>query len=267
VTGLPSPALRTATIRLLVIPVLVYTAWMLETFLLEGRVNLFMRVDPTGIFLYTLIACIITGMVIPLLCIRKTFISGAVNMFQIGFRSLRRTLLACVLTCTIGYGLVILFNPFGTDRFAFVNAFLLLLPGTIASVMICWVLLGTHVQAFVRSGGAIISLSAGIVMTAMLFGLTTFAYFPAFLTQDALFPSVCIGIVSGLFFFAVRDVYATSFVVGGCSVFTLADRINPVYVHNAIPSVWISAGLAVCTLMSIHLYLSRNFTTIRIPVP
>lgn len=266
-TGLQSPVLRTATIRLLVIPVAVYTAWMLETFLLEGGVNLFMRFDPTGILLYTLIACIITGMVIPLLCIRKTFISGAVNMFQIGFRSLRRSLLACVLTCTIGYGAVIIFNPFGTDRFVFVNAFLLLLPGTIASVMICWVLIGTHIQAFVRSRGAIISLSVGIVVTAMLFGMTTFAYFPAVLQQDAFFSSVCSGIVAGLFFFAVRDVYATSIVVGECSVFALADRISPVYLHNAVPSVWISAGLAVCTLIGIHLYLSRNFTTIRIPVP
>ena len=266
-TGLQSHAFRTATIRLLVIPVLVYTAWMLETFLLEGSTNLFTRFDPMGILLYTLIACIITGMVIPLLCIRKTFISGAVNMFQIGFRSLRRTLLACVLTCTIGSVAVILFNPFGTDRFMFVNAFLLLLPGTIASVMICWVLIGTHIQAFVRSGGAIISLSVGIIVTAMLFGMTTFAYFPAVLQQDALFSSVCIGIIAGLFFFAVRDVYATSIVVGECSVFTLADRINPVYVHNAIPSVWNSAALSVCTLIGIHLYLSRNFTTIRIPIP
>lgn len=266
-TGLPSPALRTATIRLLVIPVAVYSAWMLETFLLEGRMNLFMRFDPTGILLYTLIACIITGMVIPLLCIRKAFISGAVNMFQIGFRSLRRTLLAGVLTCTIGSVAVIIFNPFGTDRFMFVNAFLLLLPGTIASVMICWVLTGTHIQAFVRSGGAIISVSVGIIVTAMLFGMTTFAYFPAVLQQDALFSSVGIGIIAGLFFFAVRDVYATSVVVGVCSVFALADRITPVYLHDAIPAVWISAGLAVCTLMGIHLYLSRNFTTIRIPGP
>jgi len=267
VTGLQSHAFHTATIRLLVIPVLVYTAWMLETFLLEGSTNLFTRFDPMGILLYTLIACIITGMVIPLLCIRKTFISGAVNMFQIGFRSLRRTLLASVLTCTIGYAAVIFFNPFGTDRFMFVNAFLVLLPGTIASVMICWVLTGTHIQAFVRGGGAIISLSVGVIVTAMLFGMTTFAYFPAAFQQDAFFSSVCIGIIAGLFFFAVRDVYATSIVVGGCSVFTLADHITPVYLLTAIPSVWISAALSVCTLTGIHLYLSRNFTTIRIPVP
>lgn len=266
-TGQPSPGLRTATIRLLVIPVAVYTAWVLETFLLEGSTNLFLQFDPAGIFLYTLIACIITGMVIPLVCIRKAFISGAVNMFQIGFRSLRRTILAGVLTCIIGYGAVIIFSPFGMDRFMFFNAFVLLLPGTIASVMICWVLIGTHIQAFVRTGGAIISLSVGTMVTAMLFGMTTFAYFPAVLQQDTFFSSVGIGIIAGLFFFAVRDVYATSIVVGECSVFTLADRINPVYLHNAVPAVWISAGLTACALTGIHLYLLWNFTTIRIPGP
>jgi len=266
VTGQQSPALRSATLRLLVIPFAIYTAWLLETFLLEGSMHTFERFDPPGIFLYTIIACIITGIVAPLLCIRNTFISGAVNMFQIGFRSLRRTFLTCVLTCSIGYGVVILFNPFGTDWFAFANAFILLLPGAIASVMMCWVLMGTHVQAFVRNGGAIISISVGIVVTTVLFGMTTFAYFPAFLQQDVLFSPVIIGIIAAFFFFAVRDVYATSLVVAVCSVFTIADRINPFYVQNAVLYVWISAVLAVSALMGIHLYLSRNYMTLKIPV-
>ena len=265
-TGQQSPAVRSATLRLLVIPCAIYTAWLLETFLLEGSMHLFERFDPPGIFLYTIIACIITGIIAPLLCIRTTFISGAVNMFQIGFRSLRRTFLASFLTCSIGYGVVILFNPFGTDRFAFLNAFILLLPGAIASVMICWVLMGTHVQAFVRSGGAILSISVGILVTAVLFGMTTFTYFPAVLQQDALFSSVIIGIIAAFFFFAVRDVYATSLVIGVCSVFTLADRINPFYVQSAVPYVWMSAVLAVTALMGIHRYLSRNYMTLKLPV-
>jgi hypothetical protein len=149
----------------------------------------------------------------------------------------------------------------------FVNAFLLLLPCAIASVMICWVLIGTHIQAFVRSGGAIISLSLGIIVTAMLFGMTTFAYFPAVLQKDTFFVFIGVGIIAGLFFFAIRDVYATTIVVGECSVFTFADRINLVYLQNAVPAVWICAGLAVCSLIGIHLYLSRNFTTLRIIDP
>ena len=264
-TGLQNPALHKATIRLLVIPFAVYTAWMLETFLLEGSTNLFMRFDPAGLFLYTIIACLITGIILPLLCIRKAFIAGAVNMFQIGFRSFRRTILAGVLTCIIGYGVVIIFSPFGTDRLMFANAFLLLLPGAIASVMICFVLIGTHIQAFVRSGGALLSLSLGIMVTAMLFGMSIFAYFPAVVVKDTVFVLVGVGIIAGLFFFAVRDVYATMIVVGGCSVFIYADRINPQYLHNVVPGVWISAGLAAVSLIGIHLYLARNFTTIRIP--
>jgi hypothetical protein len=265
VNGQQSPALRSATLRLLVIPFAIYAAWLLEIFLLEGSIHLFERFDPPGIFLYTIIACIITGIVAPLLYIRNTFISGAVNMFQIGFRSLRYTLLACVLTCSIGYGAVIFFNPFGADRFAFLNAFILLLPGAIASVMMCWVLMGTHVQAFVRSGGAILSISVGIMVTTVLFGITTFVFFPAVLQQDVFFLSVIIGIIAAFFFFAVREVFATIVVVAVCSVFTMADRINPSYVQNVVPYVWISSVLAVIVLMSIHRYLSRNYVTIRIP--
>jgi hypothetical protein len=265
VTGQQSPELRSATLRLLVIPFAIYTAWLLETFLLEGSMHLYERFDPPGIFLYTIIVCIITGIVAPLLYIRKTFISGAVNMFHIGFRSLRYTFLTCFLTCSICYGAVLIFNPFGNERFAFLNAFILLLPSAIASVMMCWVLMGTHVQAFVRSGGAIVSISIGIMVTTVLFGVTTFAYFPAFPQQDMIFSSVIIGIIAAIFFFAVREVYATILVVAICTVFTLADRINPFYVQNAVPYVWMSAVLAVSVLMGIHLYLSRNYMTLKIP--
>ncbi|MCK7536236.1 MAG: hypothetical protein MZV63_37250 [Marinilabiliales bacterium] len=79
-------------------PAALYSAWVLEIFLLGGRVNTFGRSDPRGLFLYTLIACIITGIGAPLFCIRRAFLSGAVNMFQIGFRSLRCTVLTALLT-------------------------------------------------------------------------------------------------------------------------------------------------------------------------
>jgi hypothetical protein len=256
--------LHTATIRLLVIPFTVYAAWLLEIFLLEGSMDLFTRFDPPLLFIYSLIACILTGILVPLLCVRTAFVSGTVNLFQIGFRSLRRTIMACTLTGIICYAAVIFLNPFGTDRFAFVNAFLFFLPGAIASVMICWVLLGTHVQAFVRGGGMTVSISVGIMVTALLFGITTFAYFPASLRQDVFFSSVIIGIVAAVFFFAVRDVYSTSLVVGACSVFTSTDRISPRYLQDPL-YIWINAIFAIGILAGIHLYLSRNYVTLEIP--
>jgi hypothetical protein len=262
----PSAALQAATLRLLVIPFAVYAAWVLEIFLLAGTVSVFMRFNPTGIFLYTIIACIITGLVAPLVCLRAAFLSGAVNMFQIGFRSLRRTLLTGFLTCVGIYGAIMVFNPFGTDRLAFANAFVLLLPTAFGSVMMCWVLMGTHVQAFVRGGGALISLSVGISATTVLYCVAMVSSAPSIVDQHFFLSLVSLGIIAAFFFFAVRDIHATSLFVGAGSVFCMADRIDPLYVQNIDPVIWISSVLAVCSLIVIHGYFSWNFVTIEIPV-
>jgi len=120
------------------------------------------------------------------------------------------------------------------------------------------------VQAFVRGGGMVISISVGIMVTALLFGMTTFAYFPATFRQDIFFSLVSIGIIAAVFFFAVRDVYSTSLVVGVCSVFAMSDRISPYYLQDTL-YIWINAILAIGVLAGIHLYLSRNYVTLEIP--
>jgi hypothetical protein len=252
-------------IRLLLIPFLVYLAWLLETFLLAGYNRLLEHPEPAGIALYTVIGCVITGIIIPLICIRKAFISGAVNMFQIGFRTINRTILACSVTGAIGLGMVLFFNPFGTDRLAFAIAFLLILPTAIASVMICWVLLGTHVQAFVRAGGAAISITVGVVVTSLLFASATLALNPSVRQEGSLFWPVCIGIGTALFFFAVRDIYATVIVVAGSGVFTGAGRFDPASLHGTPPGIYVSSLLAIVVLIVIHVYLYRNYATIMVP--
>ena len=255
-----SPALR-----LLVIPFLVYLAWLLEIFLLAGNNHLLEHPEPVGIALYTVIGCILTGMIIPIICIRKAFMSGAVNLFQIGFRTVRRTILACSFTGAVGFGLIILFNPFGTDRIAFANAFLLLLPTAAASVMVCWVLAGTHVQAFVRTGGAVLSITSGVVITSLLFASATLVANPSVRSEGALFWPVCIGMGAGLFFFAVRDIYATIIVVAGSGVFAGAGTFDPVYLRGTHPGIYLSSLLVIAALLALHIYLSSNFATIPVP--
>ncbi|MDP3564853.1 MAG: hypothetical protein Q8R70_10225, partial [Methanoregula sp.] len=190
---------------------------------------------------------------------------GAVNMFQIGFMPLRRTFYACALTTFFGYMAVELFSPFGKDQSAFGYAFVLLLPTAIASVMVCWVLLGTHVQAFVRGGGTIISIAAGSLVTAWLFCLTSFAYSPPARLQPALAGFLVLGIAAALFFFAVRDVYAASIFVSFGLTFVMVDRIGVAGTPGAMPEVYGSAILAVLILMGIHWYFARNFRTIQLP--
>lgn len=258
----PSRNPYSPAIRLLLIPFLVFLAWLLEIFLLAGNNRLLEQPEPAGFFLYTLAGCIITGMVIPFICIRKAFVTGAVNMFQIGFRTVRRTILACSVTGALGIGTIMLFNPFGADRFAFVNALLLLLPTAASTVMVCWVLAGTHVQAFVRSWGVAFSIAWGVVITGILFTAATLAANPSIRQEGALFWPVCTGMGIALFFFAVRDIYATIIVVAGSEVFTGAARFDPVYLQGTHPAIWVSSLLAVAVLVAIHLYLTTHYATI-----
>ena len=265
-TGYPYVSIpRNAIIRLLFIPLLVYVVWVLETFLFEGNVHLFLQPDPMGLLLYTFVACILVGLVVPVILMLRAFMSGAVNMFQFGFRSLRRTILTAALTGLIVCAAVALQNPFGADRPAFAAAFLLLLPTGIASVMICWVLTGTHVQALVRDGGAIVSISAGVVITAILFGLTSPVQLPGAGSQDGLFWYISAGIIAALFFFSVRDVWATSVAVTAILVYLVAGRFDAARLHQVLPFISFSAVITVVVLAIIHWYLSRNYVTIPVP--
>jgi hypothetical protein len=256
------PLPRNAITRLLLIPFLVYLIWVLETFLFEGNVHLFLHPEPAGLLIYTLVTCILVGLAVPVVLMRRTFMSGAVNMFQFGFRSLRRTALAVALTFLVVCAAVALQNPFGTDRSAFAAAFLLILPTGAASVMICWVLVGTHVQALVRNGGALMSISAGVVVTAILFGLTSLVQFPGGGSQDTLFWYIFAGIITAIFFFSVRDVWAACVAVTGVLVYLLAGRFDTVILHQAFPCISLSAVITMGILAVIHWYLSRNYVTI-----
>jgi hypothetical protein len=256
---------RSSAFRLLVIPFAIYFIWMMVTSLFEGDPRLFPYADSRGIIVYTVFSCIVTGMIVPVYCIRESFVTGAVNMFQIGFMPVRRTLFACSLTSFFGYLAIELFSPFGTDQSAFGYVFLLLLPTAIASVMVCWVLLGTHVQAFVRSGGAVISIAAGSLVTAWLFCITSLVHSPPVHAQPALAGFLVLGLAAAIFFFAVRDVYAASIFVAFGLTFVMADRIGISGTQEAIPAVYGSALLAVITLIGIHLYFVRNFRTVKVP--
>jgi hypothetical protein len=260
-----NPASRSGVFRLLVIPFAIYFVWMVVTALLEGDLRLLQSADSRLIIVYTVFACIIAGMILPVYCIRKSFISGAVNMFQIGFMPVRRAFYACALTTFFGYMAIEFFSPFGTDQSAFGYAFLLLLPTAIASVMVCWVLLGTHVQAFVRSGGTVLSIAAGSLVTAWLFCITYFVHSPPVNPQPALAGFLVLGLATAVFFFSVRDVYAASIFVAFGLTFVMADRIGVSGTLVAMPAVYSSAFLVVTTLVGIHLYFVRNFRTVKLP--
>ncbi|MFA5220989.1 MAG: hypothetical protein WC391_01725 [Methanoregula sp.] len=265
-TTLPkTPPLGSALVRLIVIPFAVFFIWVFENFLLEGGIQLFSHSNTGALVIYTVFSCIIVGILVPVICIRKSFLSGDVNMFQIGFRSLRRTLPACAVTGLIAYAGIVFFSPFGQDRMAGITAFLLLLPTAIASVMVCWVLVGTHIQAFFRQGGMAVSILYGVVVTAIFFDCTSFAHAGLTGGGTKFAGFFLIGIIVALFFFAVRDIYASAILLASCMVFTGAGSLDLRYLSADALPVYGTALLTVLVLVLVHRYFFRHYTTIRIP--
>jgi hypothetical protein len=260
------PVTRFSASRLVVIPLLVYGIWVLETFLLERSPGLFAHYQPLPLVMYMVFANIIVGIAVPVILMRSAFISGAVNMFQIGFRSPRRAILATVFTALIGYFSLITFTPYGVQRFALFNTLALMIPVAVASVMVCWVLIGTHVQAYVRSGGTVSSIIAGVLVTGIAFGLSSLTRSPPLNQPDDLLIMTVLGLASALFFFSIRDVYASSLFVAFGIMSAVFQRIDPVYGDTVLPLVYETAALSVLSLLISHYYLYRNFITLRLPL-
>jgi len=258
-------ALQNPSVRLLLVPFVVYAIWLIAMYLLEGQIQLFQHPDPVGLILYTLVCCIAIGIVIPVVIIRSSFIRGDVTMPQLGFRSWYRTVSGVVLALlVIGLALA-LQGPFGTEKSVFFPVFLLLLPTGIATVMICWVLAGTHIQTLVRSGGALLSIPVGVAITAILFGLASKAQFPLATTPDTLFWHIVAGMAAAVFFFLVRDVWSTAVFVTGELVYLVAGWLSVPGWYPVYPAVLLSAAISVAVLIVIHCYLSRHFLTIPAP--
>lgn len=249
-------------ITLIVIPLVIVLAWLLENYLIAGGPRLFMQANPWGLAIYTLLSGVLVGILVPVVRVRAAFLSGAVNMFQIGFRSLRRTVAAVSLTALaiVAVFVFVLFAGQGMDRWTAVTLFLLLLPTAIAAVMLCWVLAGTHVQAYVRSGGIVVSVLTGVLLSALVFAIAMTLVFAVSDPRDQFTGFLALGCVSALFFFAVRDVWATIIIVTGGLVLLLAPAIDPAYLASPVSVLCgiISAAVLAC----VHWYFSRYYTTV-----
>jgi hypothetical protein len=252
-------------VTLIVLPLVIVLAWMLENYLLAGNPRLFAQASLSGLVIYTVLSGLIVGILVPVVRVRAAFLSGAVNMFQIGLRSLRRTVAAVSLTALAGYAVFVFLSLAGQglDRGTAAMLFLFLLPTAIAAVMLCWVLAGTHVQASVRSGGIVVSVLAGVLLTTLVFAFAMTVIFAVPDPRDHLIGFLALGFISAIIFFAVRDVWATVIVVTEGLVLLLAPAIDPAYL--ASPVAALCGILSVLVLMCVHGYFSRHYTTIVLP--
>ena len=258
---------RPSTVTLVLIPFLIVCIWIIENYLLTEGALVSGKTSLLGLFLYTLLSCVLVGIIVPLIRIRAAFRAGAVNMFQIGFRTLRRTVAAVSLTALAVYTLVLFLRIYGTGPDRDTGFFLagLLLPTAIAAVMICWGLLGTHIQAYVRSGGILVSVIIGVVVTALVFALSMTLLLASGRIAEAFPGYFAAGIAAALFFFAVRDIYATVVAVTGALVVLAGSAPGFSYPYSLVPAAAVCAFLTLAVLVAAHGHFSRHYTTVKLP--
>ncbi|HVP97096.1 hypothetical protein [Methanoregula sp.] len=264
----PQGARNPSWISLVLVPLVIVLIWAVENYLLAGTTRLFWKVNLFDLVLYSALSAILVGIIVPFVRIRAAFLSGAVNMFQIGFRSSRRTLIAVGLTALACY-LFLVFTGIPGRLSDWLleggSLFLLFLPTATAAVMICWAMVGTHIQAYVRSEGVTVSVLAGILITALIFALSLSTLFTDLNLREVFIGLFVSGCISAFFFFAVRDVYATIIVVTFGLVILFNTHIDPAYLTPVNPVVVLCGFAVVMVLVGVHWHFSRHYTTIQIP--
>lgn len=115
----------TTYLKLIAIALAAYVAWVAATYLLEGRINLFLTVDPVGRITYITIANIAIGTVVSTLVIRHLVKSQFINPKLIGAnKSGRRTAIVIAAAFVGGLGLFMLQNPRTIEPIVVFNAFM-----------------------------------------------------------------------------------------------------------------------------------------------
>ena len=138
--------------RVLGLSLLLYLLWCLATWFFEGRISLLLQPTPMGRAVYVILANILIGIFGAAWIMRSSVADGFTTLDQMGFRSLRRTLIAIVLGLIGGFALFAVQSPPSLEPLVIWNGFAQVLPVTIAEMLVCWVVIGTNVEAAASVG-------------------------------------------------------------------------------------------------------------------
>jgi hypothetical protein len=187
----------------------VYLLWTIATYLLEGRINLLQQPTIGGRYVYVLVANVLIGTVGALWVLRWLLTSQVVTLAQVGFRSLRRTLVVAAIGAVLGFGLLLQSQPISLAPLVLWNGFAQVLPVSIAEVVVCWVLVGASFEALARPKGKLIAILVGIIAANLLFAVYHFAHSAPFNQLTMVLFLLIPGLLTSLVYFVGRDIYAT----------------------------------------------------------
>jgi hypothetical protein len=139
-------------LKLIAIALSIYIIWVIATFILEGRIHLFQKVDPIGRMTYVVIANIGIGIVLSAIAIRYLLKARFLKPEQLGLsKSPLRTAAIIASAAVGGLALFMLQNPRTLEPLVVFNAFMQVLPVSIAEVMVCWALIGASFESLAKN--------------------------------------------------------------------------------------------------------------------
>jgi hypothetical protein len=187
-----------------------YLVWVLATYLLEGRIRTLLRPEAMGARLsYALIANVLIGIGGSALLIRFLSRAGALSAERAGFRGLGHAAMAVAIGAVLGFGIYALQGAPSWNPVVLINAYSQVLVGSIAEVLVCWVVIGSVSQAVLRDRGRWVSVILAALIASVFFGVYHFAHSPPFNTVPLVAFLSVIGLVTSAFFFVSGDVYGT----------------------------------------------------------
>lgn len=196
---------RNATVLVLAL----YILWVVATWFLEGRIHTLLRPEAVvDRLVYVVVANLVIGIIGALLVLRLTISSGAANREHTGFGQRSPSIPWIIVSVGLGLALYFVQGAPSTNPMVILNAYAQVFSVSVAEVLVCWALMGGVLKgAFGTSRWA--SVTGAALVASLLFGVYHFAHSPPFNSIGMVVLLTTIGLLTSVFFFASRDIYAT----------------------------------------------------------
>jgi hypothetical protein len=186
-----------------------FVVWTAVTWLLEGRIETFLRPEAVkDRLVYAIVANVAIGIVGAAAVVRWLAGLGLAREAA-GFGPAFRTWGSVAVGAMIGFALYVIQGAPTLDPIILLNAFAQVFVVSVAEVLVCWAVVAATVENSLEGHGKILAGLAGSVTASVLFGLYHYAHSAPFNTFPMVATLIAVGLVTGLYFFMSRDVYGT----------------------------------------------------------
>jgi len=261
---------RNTAVKLIAIALSIYVIWVAATYILEGRIQLFQKVDPIGRLTYVVIANIAIGTDLSTITIRYLMRARFVKPEQLGLNKSRlRTAAIITLAAAGSLILFLLQNPRTTEPIVVFNVFMQALPVSIAEVMVCWALIGSSFESLAKNRSSrkkLMSVIVGAVAASVLFGVYHYAHSPPFNQTSVVLFLMLPSIATAVTYFLGRDIYAAVIVQNFMGIFGVIGSLPnlEVYRQPMVPIYALSAVSVAAVIISVSVMLTRTHQGIKI---